>query len=173
MLDCFRGSVLGSLIAGYESGGKCFLRDVRGWLPWGLLHKCRCYWFGLLRVGQSWGKSCWDGSVEWRCGSDRVDVTGTEVVDGGDFWAQLGSLTLVIACGGVACMVSVAVALLGGRYLARNFFQGVQIFSEEARAHDCTRAHDCARAHRRINFNSTYTKTERLIIVAYILMIDV
>ena len=52
----------------------------------GLLHKCRCYWFGLLRVGRSWGKSCWDGSVEWRCGSDGVDVTGTEVVDGGVFW---------------------------------------------------------------------------------------
>ena len=76
MLDCVRRSVLGSLIAGYESGGQCFLEDVRGWLPWGLLHKCRCYWFGLLRVGRGWGKSCWDGSVEWRCRSDGVDFAG-------------------------------------------------------------------------------------------------
>jgi len=35
MLDCFRGSVLGSLIAAYESGGQGLLGDVRAWLPWG------------------------------------------------------------------------------------------------------------------------------------------
>ena len=53
----------------------------------------------LVRVAEggaeSGQKSCWDRSVEWRCGSDGVDVAGTEVVDRGIFLAQLGSLTLV------------------------------------------------------------------------------
>ena len=35
--------------------------------------------------------------MEWRCGSDGVDAAGTEVVDGGGFLAQLGSLALVSA----------------------------------------------------------------------------
>ena len=38
MLDCVRGSVLGSSIAAYESGGQWFLGGMcRGWLPWGML----------------------------------------------------------------------------------------------------------------------------------------
>ena len=65
MLDCFRGSVLGSLIAAYESGGQCFLGDVRGWLPWGLLSAD--YMVFVAEGGEELGKKL----LGWKCGMDR------------------------------------------------------------------------------------------------------
>ena len=63
-------------------------------------------WFWWLRVGRSWGKSCWDevqNGSRWGSGDD---VAETEVVEWGLGLGTVGSLALVSAGGGVACMAA-------------------------------------------------------------------